>query len=65
MGFAGPSDPTQCSCDISAPNNDQEVKPIAIYMYSDPRDNLSQPGPNSSGKSKNDHLDIGLWRQVA
>ena len=65
MGFAGFPDPNHCFHDISSTTNDQAVNSMWFCMYSDPRDNLSEPGPISSGKTKISHLDIGLVRQVA
>jgi hypothetical protein len=65
MGFAGPPDPDQCSMNISAATAIHGVTPRWFCMYSDPRDNLSEPGANSSGKTKISHLEIGLGRQVA
>jgi hypothetical protein len=65
MGFAGPSHPTQCSHDISTATYYLVVKRTWFFLQFHPRDNLSEPGPNSSGKHKIEHLDIGLVRQVA
>ena len=65
MGFAGPPDPDHLFDNISATNDNQGLKHIWFTMQSHPRDNLSEPGANSSGKIKISHLHIGLVRQVA
>ena len=65
MGFAGPTHPTQCFRDISAPTTIHGVKHIWFSIVFDPQDNLSEWWPISSCKTENDHLDIAHRRQVA
>ena len=65
MGFAGPPEPIQCSCDISTAIHNHRVQPRWLFLLSDPQDNLSEWEGNSSGKIENFNLEIALGRQVA